>query len=329
MESHHQLKVIELENEVYRRPFEWSRIGPATKERIAKDTTRHRTVPKGSARLLVSDLSPNENAAAVPMSRADSHRQDLKERLRLSRDEARRLISGAAPFSTPSPSPASASFLCSPQNSEHSRSSRASETSTRQLRAHAKIADRHLTEAYFQLQLQQHISQHYRSHPFSLSDLRSDTTLSSLAQRLVSIRLQCRLASRSADTSRTASFDTSEQHSEKVRRLFEWAIRKMMQDGFITLAETDDSRLLKPNQTTDASSTDVYRLVTPEYLLAPLNKLIGNSGSASPCNAAAHDAEELTVRLRVLDDRFRNIHSSLVQDSLALYHARRAPIVID
>ncbi|CDS00569.1 hypothetical protein, partial [Sporisorium scitamineum] len=211
---------------------------------------------------------------------------------------------------------------------EHARSSRAraSDSGTRQLRAHAKIADRHLTESYFQLQLQQHISQHYRCHPFALSDLRSDSALSSLAQRLVSIRLRLRLASHPADTSRIASLNTAEQHPKKIRRLFEWAIRKMMQDGFITLAERDDSSLLRANRGADPSSTDAYRLVTPEYLLRPLRKLLGTNGFASPNNAASHDTEELTARLRILDDRFRNIDRSLVQESLALYYARRAPL---
>ncbi|SJX61672.1 uncharacterized protein SRS1_12656 [Sporisorium reilianum f. sp. reilianum] len=311
MESHHQINVVKLEIDVYRQPFEWSRLGPETKEPSAKHSTRPRIMPKDSARLLVSQLSPNDNAVAAPMIQADSDHQIPTERQRLSRDEARRLISGSAPFSTPSL--LSASLSCSLRTGEHTQSSRA-------------------TESYFQLQLQQHISQHYRCHAFALSDLCTDSDLSSLAQRLVSIRLQRRQASRSADTShtRTASLDTAEQQPEKVRRLFEWAIRKMMHDGFIILAESDDSRLLTATRKTDPGSTDVYRLVTPEYLLHPLNKLLGNShGFASPRDPASHDPDELAARLRILDDRFRNISSSLVQDSLALYYARRAPIVID
>lgn len=321
------MSVIRLEIDVYRQPFEWSRVATETTERAAKHKTRYGKMPRDRVRLLVSDPSQNDKAVASPMIPTNRENQDSTDRQRLQRDEARRLISGDAPFSMPSSS--SAPFSISSRTREHTRSSRASDASTRQLRAHAKIADRHLTESYFQLQLQQHISQHFQCQPFTLSDLRLDSALSSLAQRLVIIRLQRRLASRSADASCSTSLNTTEQHPEKIRRLFEWAIRKMMQDGFVTLAEIDDSKALKAARKKDTTSTDVYRLVTPEYLLHPLKKLLGNSVSTLPCNAASHNAEELAARLRILDDRFRNITCSLVQDSLALYYARRAPIVID
>ena len=325
MECHHQIDVIKLENELYRRPFDWSRVH-ISRTASGPLPTLKKAATKVSARQLLSGLSQDENAMPAPLIQLDVGQQDSAERQRLSRDEARRLLSDDASFLPPPAKPVSKSLVDSPRRSEDSRSAQAS---PRQLRSHDKISDRRLTESYFQLQLQQHITLHHCSGSFAISDLWSDANLSSLARRLVRIRLQSRLASRSADTSRRLARDTSEQHTEKARRLFESATRKMMQDGFVTLAEVDQLKHFHAPTSSMARSADRYCLVTPEYLLRPLRKMLGNEASASPQNVGPDDIDHLTARLRMLDDRFRFVNRSIVRDSLALHYSRCTPIVID
>ncbi|SPO23062.1 uncharacterized protein UTRI_01740 [Ustilago trichophora] len=328
MECHHHIDVIKLENELYRHPFDWKRLSSA--KAAAKQVPESQTSSSRlSARRILSDSSQDAKAVSAPMSNVDVSKQEVAKRQRLSRDEARRLLSSDVPVSWSSAHSTSMSHGDSPRGSERSRSSR---SSARQLRAHDKISDHKLTESYFQLQLQQYISQRYPFQSFAISDLWSDAPLLSLARRLVHVRLQHRLASRYADSSRriTKDKDTSEQHAEKARRLFEWAIRKMMQDGFVTLAKAEQSELLRSSKKDIESSADRYCLVTPEYLLKPLRTLLGSSKAVeSPQNAAPDDVDDIIARLRIYDDRFRYINRSLVQDSLALYYARCATIVID
>ncbi|KAJ1028709.1 hypothetical protein NDA16_001875 [Ustilago loliicola] len=212
--------------------------------------------------------------------------------------------------------------------------SRSSQPNPRKLRTHDKIADHKLTESYFQLQLQQHISLRHHSEPFTLLDLSTDSNLGSLAGRLVRLRLQLRKGSRSVEESRRISSDkiskdTSEQHADKVKRLFECAIRKMMRDGFITLSESDQSGFSASATTGLSDHVESFHLVTPEYLLQPLRNLLGRNIKSTPLEAPACDIDDLTTRLRILDDRFRFVNRSLVQDSLDIYNARYAPIVID
>ncbi|SPO24767.1 uncharacterized protein UTRI_01740_B [Ustilago trichophora] len=330
MECHHQIDVIKLENELYRHPFDWKRLD-SVKAAAKQESGLQPSSLRLSARRLLSDSSQDEKAMSAPMVNPDVGKQEVTDRQRLSRDEARRLLSSDVPAPWSSAQSTSMPHGNSPQGSERSRSSQAN---ARQLRTHDKISDHKLTESYFQLQLQQHISHCYPLQSFAISDLWSDTALFSLARRLVRVRLQHRLASRYADSSRRIpkDKDTSEQHAEKARRLFEWAIRKMMQDGFVTLAEADqsESEFPKSSETDVASSADRYCLVTPEYLLKPLHKLLGSSKAVvSPQNAASNDVDDLIARLRIFDDRFRYINRSLVQDSLSLYYARCTPIVID
>lgn len=327
MECYHQLDAIKTEIEIHRKPFDWSRVESVEKVSKFKQAMPHRTVRQTTARLLVSDLSPNGNAVSAPTMQVNTGSKKCPERPRLPEEAARRLLSGNTLVSSP-PSTASSAFPL-PRANEPSRSSRSSESSARELRAPAKIADRKLTESYFQLQVQQHISRHHRSQPFALSDLQSDPTLSTLAQRLVRIRLQHRLASHSVASSRSVSLDTTEQQLDKVCRLFEWAIRKMMHDGFITLADIDNSQQSISSRKGDRGSSEKYRLVTPEFLLRPLQTLLGNKVITSPHDAVSQDVDDLTTRLRILDDRFRNVDRCLVQDSLILYRARCTPIVID
>lgn len=327
-ECQHQLDAIELEKRIYRQPFDWSRLAPGNAVPSDHRPALHRSAPKVPARQLISDLSQDGKAVSAPAIEPGAEQHDFVKR-RLSPDKARRLLLGHASSSQSQPDSASAKQTPSSPSSEHSRLSHTSESGSRQLRSHGKIPDRELTEAYFQLQLQQYISQQYRSQTFTISDLQSDADLSALAQRLVRIRLQHRHTSRTGDHSNAVSLGTTEQQGEKTRRLFEWAVRKMMQDGFIALAETANLEDRRASRRGVASTADSYHLVTPEYLLRPLQKLLGNAVFAFPHDAALHDVEALATRLRILDDRFRFVDRSLVQDSLALYFTRYAPIVID
>lgn len=306
-------------------------MAPTDVKPTKSHSSLYRAAPEANARLLISDLSQDEKAVSAPIFETESERSDDRRLRRLSPSKARRLLSGHASSSQSQPDTASETRIQSPHASQRSKSSRSSDSSTRQLRAHSKIPDQQLTEAYFQLQLQQYINQHYRDDPFAVADLRSDATLSSLAQRIVRIRLQHRRSSRSGsgDRSHDVSVDTTEQQPEKVRRLFDWAMRKMMRDGYITLADSNDSKSGRASRNSDPNAPDLYHLATPEYLLRPLKKLLGNAVFASSHDSALPDVDALTARLRILDDRFRFVDRSLVQDSLALYHTRFAPIVID
>ncbi|SNX83311.1 uncharacterized protein MEPE_02018 [Melanopsichium pennsylvanicum] len=322
VESQHQIDVVKFQNEVYRKPFDWSRISF-----VKTDTARApETFPSSSnwsARPLVSRASPNDKAVPVPSINVLSERQGYADRHRLSANEARELLSNDQTWL-----PVELSKMPRPSSSRVNEQSRSTQIRTRQLRAHDKIADHKLTENYFQLQLQQHISFRFHCEPFTSSDLWSDAGLVRLARRLVSVRLQHRMASRSANKPRCDTKDDFEHPSEKVRRLFEWAIRKMVQDGFITLSDADRPR--QPFSRDSAlSDADWYCLITPEYLLKPMRKVLGSKTTASTHGAALHDVDDLTARLRNLDDRFRFVNCSLVQDSLALYTAHRDPIEID
>lgn len=327
MECYHQLDVIKAEMDVYRKPFDWSCVETTRKGPMAKQTTSHRAGRKTPARLILSDLSPNEKAASAPWILADPGQQSYAGRQRLSEETARRLLSGDTLLSSRSTHPAS--VPCPPREHERTQSSRSSKSIIRPLRAPAKISDQKLTESYFQLQVQQHISLHYHSQSFALSDLQIDKTLSTLAQRLVRIRLQHRLSARPAGSSPDISLISTEQQQDKIHRLFEWAIRKMMQDGFITLADEDHSKQPRASHENDTDSSETYRLVTAEYLLRPLSLLLGNRLLVSPHDIAVQDVDDLLARLRILDDRFRNVDRCLFQDSLALYRVRCTPIVID
>lgn len=325
-EALHQIDVINLENHLYRQPFDLARID-STISKSGPAAPPLKTHTSSSARRLISDLSQIEQDVPALVAEADddeSQKTDVR-RQRLSRDEARRLLSRDGPFS---PSSAEVETISPARSLNASYHSCSSLPSTRKLRSHDKIADHKLTEAYFQLQLQQHISLHHRSGPFFLSDLSSDANLASLADRLVRLHLQLRQSSRRTGTVKTG---TSEQHAEKVKRLFEWAIRKMMRDGFITLSDLDQ---IGTSGRADAgvrsdTTAESYRLVTPEYLLPPLRNLLGGSMQATPLQQTAYDIDDLTTRLHILDDRFRFVSRSLVQDSLDMYNTRYAPIVIE
>uniref|UniRef100_V5EY47 CST complex subunit STN1 n=1 Tax=Kalmanozyma brasiliensis (strain GHG001) TaxID=1365824 RepID=V5EY47_KALBG len=327
-ECQHQLDAIEIEKRLYRRSFDWNRLALEKAVPSHHRPAPHRTAANVPARQLISDLSQDGKAVSAPAIEFEPEQDDFAKR-RLSPDKARRLLLGHASSSQSQSDSAPAQQIPSSPSSEHSRLSHTSESGSRQLRTHGKIPDRQLTEAYFQLQLQQHISQQYRSQAFTISDLQSDADLSALARRLVRIRLQHRHTSRSGDSSNGVSLGTTEQQAEKVRRLFEWAVRKMMQDGFIALADIGDPGDRRASKKGVASTADSYRLVTPEYLLRPLQKLLGTTLFVSPQDAASQDVDALATRLRILDDRFRFVDRSLVQDSLALYFTRYAPIVID
>lgn len=329
MEAHHQLQVIKLEEELYRHPFDWRSLEPVRSGAEQAPAAQNPT-SNPSARCLLSDCSQDERAISASAMDFVAEEKGSAEMQRISRDEARKLLSGDAPFLFAISRATDVSQAEAPQSSERSRSS---QVTSRQLRAHDKISDRKLTESYFQLQLQQHITLRCRCNPFSISDLWSDKDLSSLARRLVRIRLQHRSASRSAGHSRQLAKGTSEQHAEKSKRLFEWAVRKMMHDGFIALAETTPSLTLDapaPGTHEEAEvGADRYCLVTAEYLLKPLRLLLGSNVAASAHSAGSEDIDDLTARLRILDDRFRFVDRSMVQESLALLSAHRAPIVID
>ncbi|GAC96392.1 hypothetical protein PHSY_003972 [Pseudozyma hubeiensis SY62] len=329
MESYHQRDVIKSEIELYRRPFDWNMVELAKTEPAARQSASRRLLRKPLLRVLRSDVSPDANSVTAPAMHDDAEpKMDRSHRRRLPEELARKLLSGGTAYPSP-PESSSMSSPSLPRSSEPSILSRSSESNPRQLRAPTKVPDRNLTESYFQLQIQQHISQHYRSQPFSVSDLRSDSVLSTLAQRLVRIRLQHRLASRSNGAMHSINSGTSEQQLDKIHRLFEWAVRKMMQDGFVTLADANCSERSGTFRHSNDGSCETYRLVTPEYLLRPLQTLLGNKTFMSPDDAAIQDVEQLATRLRILDDRFRNVDRCLVQDSLALYRARCTPIVID
>ncbi|KAJ9478321.1 hypothetical protein PHBOTO_001907 [Pseudozyma hubeiensis] len=329
MESYHQRDVIQSEIELYRRPFDWNIVELAKTEPGARQSASRRLVRKPLSRVLRSDVSPDGKSVTAPAMHDDAEpKMDHSDRRRLPGELARKLLSGGTAFPSP-PETSSMSSPSLPRSKEPSSLSRLSESNPRQLRAPTKVPDRNLTESYFQLQIQQHVSQHYSSQPFSVSDLRFDSVLSALAQRLVRIRLQHRLASRSDVARHGMTLGTGEQQLDKVHRLFEWAVRKMMQDGFVTLADANCSERSRTSRNSNDGSCEMYRLVTPEFLLRPLQTLLGNKTLTSPNDAAVQDVDQLATRLRILDDRFRNVDRCLIQDSLALYRARCTPIVID
>ncbi|SOV04348.1 uncharacterized protein UDID_02356 [Ustilago sp. UG-2017a] len=331
-EALHQIGVVRLENDLYRQPFDLGRME-------AHSTTSDHSAPsrkahaKTSVRQLISELSQNEQSTpAMVADDADESQQNRTGGQRLSRDEARRLLSRNGPFSS---SPAESESITPAKSLNDSSQPRSSRYSARKLRTHDKIADHKLSESYFQLQLQQHISLRHHSDSFTLSDLSSDGNLAALAGRLVRLRLQSRKSSRSSDRPRQidkgeTSRNISEQPADKVKRLFEWAIRKMMRDGFITLSDSEQLGFTA-SAAVGLRSHDVesYRLVTPEYLLQPLRKLLGTSTKSKPLEDTACDIDDLTTRLRILDDRFRFVSRSIVQESLNMYNARYLPIVID
>ena len=323
LECLHQIDVINSENDIYRKPFDWSRID-SIKTTPSIDQTCRKASASTTARRPRFALPLNDKAKSAPAVDIDETQPDFKGRERLSRDEARRLLSGEHSLLPRSLSqPMAVSQTKSTRISERAHPSRAS---TRQLRTHDKIADRKVSESYFQLQLQQHISLQYRHRAFQISDLSADASIFSLALRLVRLRLQRRQISQSADISHRIIKDSSEQEAQKVRRLFEWAVRKMMQDGFITLGEADHPKPLSDLPKRSPGCVEWYRLVTPEYLLKPLRMLLGSRSCSS---SESDDIDVLTARLRCLDDRFRFVNRTLVQDSLALCRANREPIVIE
>lgn len=325
-ESLHQIEVVELENQLYRKPFDWNRVG-TVKMAPPQVPSFTRISLETSARSLVTGAPTDDKAEPAPLSGNDEEQQSLQNMHRLSRDEARSLLSSDGP--TPSPSSESSLSLHQSKCPASSGTSLRSKAATRQLRAHDKIADCKLTESYFQLQLQQHISLRYQDHAFTLPDLISDAGLSSLARRLVRLRLQLRASSRTVDKARRISSSGSEHQAEKVRRLFEWAMRKMMQDGFVTLADSDQPKHLSLSETNTSDSTEQYRLVTPEYLLDPVRRVLGSRLLQSPQIDSPDHIDHLTARLRLLDDRFRFLNRSIVSDTLTLCRERYAPIVID
>lgn len=329
MESYHQRDVIKSEIELYRRPFDWNIVELAKTEPGARQSASRRLLRKPLSRVLRSDVSLDGESVAARAVHDDAEpKMDHSDRRRLPEELARRLLSGGTAFPSP-PESSSMSSPSLPRSREPSSLSRSSESNPRQLRAPTKVPDCNLTESYFQLQIQQHVSQHYSSQPFSVSDLRSDSVLSTLAQRLVRIRLQHRLAARSDVAMHGITLGTGEQQLDKVHRLFEWAVRKMMQDGFVTLADANCSERSRTSRNSNDGSREMYRLVTPEFLLRPLQTLLGNKTLTSLDDAAVQDVDQLATRLRILDDRFRNVDRCLIQDSLALYLARCYPIVID
>lgn len=258
----------------------------------------------------------------------DEEQESLPARQqRLSRDEARKLLCSSSPSSPPSMQQSITKQRSeSPRKSEfpHPTPSRA-----RQLRSHDKIADRDLTESYFRLQLQQHISLHFASHAFTIWDVRSHADLSGLAERLVRLRLEHRAGSAASHKPRRTPSSSSEGEAEKVRRLYEWAIRKMMQDGFITVVESEQIERPPPSSRSAEANTERYCLVTPQYLLDPIRRIFASRRPTSPPDAGHDDVDEIAARLRHLDDRFRYVNRSIVQDTLTLYNSRYAPIVID
>ncbi len=319
--------MINLENDLYRKAFDWTRVTHVKKD-PARGSEVSLAAQNTSARLLLIDPPSDDMAMPAPLIGVEQKDDTVPERQRLSHAEARKFLSSDAPF--PSPSSARSIAVSSSSSTRTGERSRPSQTSPRQLRSHDKIADRKLTESYFQLQLQHYITLRYRCDPFMSSDLWSDAALASLARRLVRLRMQHRLSSRSSDLSRrSSSRDTREQHQDKVRRLFEWAIRKMMQDGFLSLSEPDRRRPASMSGPISSPAAEWYQLVTPEFLVKPLSRLLRSGQTGTTAVQDDVDVDHLTARLRILDDRFRYVSRSLVRDGLALYNARNAPIVID
>ncbi len=132
--------------------------------------------------------------------------------------------------------------------------------------------------------------------------------------------MQLRSTTRRTHATHSAAQASSEQTSDKIRRLFEWALRKMMHDGFIVLSASTVPR----SSTSGAANSDSYRLVTPDYLLGFLRDIIGAVDSQPP-----PDHHHVLARLRSLDERFRFLNPPVVQDSIAVYLDRYAPIVLD
>ncbi|KAI3493242.1 hypothetical protein L1887_42082 [Cichorium endivia] len=307
-ESRHQIKAVELDNNLYRQPFDWNRIQADVKASLATQPTTT-SLSRPSARSLLTDASLEHGVDVLPSFAPHRDKHESIPDTRLTRDEARKLLASDTPSSPIASTSGALPVL-----------PRSSGTSRRKLRSQAKIPDHSLTESYFQLQLQHHIVQHYPHRPFALSDLGASADLASLAHRLVDARMQLRSTTRRTHATHSAAQASSEQTSDKIRRLFEWALRKMMHDGFIVLSASTVPR----SSTSGAANSDSYRLVTPDYLLGFLRDIIGAVDSQPP-----PDHHHVLARLRSLDERFRFLNPPVVQDSIAVYLDRYAPIVLD
>lgn len=307
-ESRHQIKAVELENNLYRQPFDWNRVQADTKASLTTQATR-KSLLRPSARSLLTDASLEEGVDVLPSLASHRDKHEGISDTRLTRDEARKLLASDTPSSPIASS--SAAIPVRPPSSG---------TSRRKLRSQAKIPDHSLTESYFQLQLQHHVVQHYPHRPFALSDLGASADLASLAHRLVDARMQSRSTTRRTHSTHSAAQASAEQTADKIRRLFEWALRKMMHDGFIVLNASTGPK----SSSSGATNSDSYRLVTPEYLSGFLRDIIGPVDSQPP-----PDHHHVLARLRFLDERFRFLNPPVVQDSIAVYLDRYAPIVLD
>ena len=132
-----------------------------------------------------------------------------------------------------------------------------SQASVRRLRHPRKLKDDRISDSYFRLQLQMRVGQRFHSKrvttrrpeeasplapqsspTFTVSDLTSDPDLWSLATRVVTLRMSQLAASRIRAS--------SESVQDKTLRLFQWAVRQMLSDGYIILApQSPDVRMVR------------------------------------------------------------------------------------
>lgn len=152
----------------------------------------------------------------------------------------------------------------------------------RQLRTPSKLKDAHCTQYLFRVYVQKFLLdwcdvQDVRSTsrnapalcvdgtsghppPFTLAFLQRVRVLRELAVRVVDVLLQSR-----SQKSRRPGDDSSEDKAHKIRRLFEWVIRQLVQDGFLCIA----SRVQEPQWPYNGLDSDEH-LVSRHLSDAPL-----------------------------------------------------------
>jgi hypothetical protein len=182
------------------------------------------------------------------------------------------------------------------------------------------LTDSRLTETHFRLQVKQYVDRHFRDSPyFRLSDITSQPSLYRLGQRIVEMRMKSHLS--------------TERQTDKVDRLFEWVLKKLMEDGLIVIADPKDSYLQfaksESRHLGAKFERHVYTLVTAEYLSKYIREVADPQGYAEGTNSVDH----LQSRLRMLDERFRFLSREIVQDAWSLSElqamAKNDCIVID
>jgi hypothetical protein len=98
-ESRHQIKAVELDNNLYRQPFDWNRIQADVKASLATQPTTT-SLSRPSARSLLTDASLEHGVDVLPSLAPHRDKHESIPDTRLTRDEARKLLAG----DTPSPS---------------------------------------------------------------------------------------------------------------------------------------------------------------------------------------------------------------------------------